>query len=129
MASPFAPYPVNAPDNGIVELSLEFIVGSTGAVPSTITGGRELGTPVRNGVGDYSFPLLQTWIRLVEWSCEVVGAHSATTGKYSECIADSCTSTSAPLVRFQFTRGDTGAVAEVAQNDVLKLRLVLKAKD
>lgn len=129
MAHPFAPFVVGAVDNGLVELSGEFIVGATGAVPATLTGFREMGTPVRNGVGDYSFPLSQGWIRLKEWHVEAVGAHSTTTGKYAECIADSCTSTSAPLVRFQFTRGDTGAAAEVAQNDVLKVRLVLQCKD
>jgi hypothetical protein len=129
MAHPFAPYPVGSTDNGIVETSIEFIVGATGAVPSTLTGGRELGTPVRNGVGDYSFPLLQTWIRLMSVTATVVGAASTTTGKTYQVIADSVTSTSAPLVRIQFTRPDTGAVAEIAQNDVLKLVLRLKCKD
>ena len=129
MAAPFAPYPVNTTDNGVVELSLEFIVGSMGAVPSTITGGREFGTPVRNGVGDYSFPLLQTWIRLLTGSAITVGATSTTTGKIAHLITDSVTSTSAPLVRFQFVRIDTGAAAEVTQNDVIKVRLALKAKD
>lgn len=129
MANPYAPYPVMTPVNGVRELSLEFIVGAVGAVPATITGGVELGTPVRNGVGDYSFPLRQPWLQLLEAHCDVVGPHSTTAGKYAEIIADSSTSTSAPLVRFQFTRGDTGAAAEVAQNDVLKLRLVLRCLD
>lgn len=136
MAHPQALYPVMTPVNGIVELSGSFIVGATGAVPTSggangngLSGFREMGTPVRNGVGDYSFPLSQTWLELVEFHCDVVGAHSTTTGKYSECIADSVTSNTAPLVRFQFTRGDTGAAAEVAQNDVLKVRLILRCKD
>jgi hypothetical protein len=127
MAAPFAPFPVMTPVNGIVEVSLEFTVGAVGAV-GTVAGGAELGTPVRNGAGDYSFPLLQPWIRLLEAHCDTVGPHSTTAGKYAEIIADSVTSTSAPLVRFQFTRGDTGAAAEVAQNDVIKLRLVLQSK-
>lgn len=128
MAHPFAPYPSMTTDNGVVTLSLEFIVGATGAVPSTITGGREFGTPVRNGVGDYSFPLLQTWIRTLDVRCFSVGATSTTTGKLAHVIADSVTSTSAPLVRVQFVRVDTGAAAEVTQNDVLKLTLKLQCK-
>jgi len=127
MAHPFAPYPVNDVENGSVELHVEFPVGATGAV-GTVTGGREMGTPVRNGVGDYSFPLNQTWLRLLDASCVVVGAHSTTTGKYWEVIADSSTATSSPLVRFQFTRGDTGAAAEIANGDVLKVTLRLKCK-
>lgn len=129
MATAVAPYPDMTPDNGVVRCRLSFIVGATGAVPATITGGRELGTPVRNGVGDYSFPLANTAIRLEGIVCNVIGAHSATTGKYYEVLADSVNSTSAPLVRVQFTRGDTGAAAEIAQNDVLLLTLWLKYKD
>lgn len=122
----FAGYPMMTTDQDVVTLKGEFIVGATGAVPTTLTGFRGMGTPVRNGVGDYSFPLLATWGRLVDWHCEPVGAHSTTAGKYAECIADSVTSTSAPLVRFQFTRGSDGAVAEVAQNDVLKVTLIVQ---
>lgn len=120
MAHPFAPYPVNATDNGAVDLTIEFPVGATGAV-GTVTGGREFGTPVRNGVGDYSFPLLQTWIRLQGVTGIVVGATSTTTGKLFDVIADSVTSTSAPLFRLQFTQRGTGAAAEVANGDIIKL--------
>ncbi len=135
MASPAALYTDTSPNNGLVTLQVEFIVGATGAVPTSgggngngLTGGREMGTPVRNGVGDYSFPLLQTWIQLDSVTATVVGAASTTTGKTYQVIADSVTSTSAPLVRIQFTRPDTAAVAEIAQNDVLKVTLRLKCK-
>jgi len=129
MAAPFAPYPINTTENGEVTVSATFTVGATGAVPSTITGGRELGTIVRNGVGDYSFPLLQTYIRTIDVNFVVVGAAATTTGKTWQVIADSSASTSAPLIRVQFTRPDTGAVAEVAQNDVIKATFKLKCKD
>lgn len=111
---------------GIRHLSLEFIVGAAGAVPPTVTGGENMGTPVRNGVGDYSFPLSKTAVRLIDWHVEPVGPHSTTAGKYPELITDSSTSLTAPLVRFQFTRGSDGAAAEIAQNDVLKVRLTLQ---
>jgi hypothetical protein len=122
-------YTDNSAVRGVRWVSLEFIVGNTGAVPATITGGENMGTPVRNGVGDYSFPLSKTAVRLLAWDVGVVGAHSTTAGKYPELIADSANSTSAPLVRVQFTRGDTGAAAEVAQNDVLKARFCLQYLD
>lgn len=119
-------YTDNSAVRGVRWVSCEFIVGATGAVPATVTGGENMGTPVRNGVGDYSFPLAKTAVRLLAWDVGVVGAHSTTTGKYPELIADSANSTSAPLLRVQFTRGDTGAAAEVAQNDVLKVRFCLQ---
>jgi len=111
---------------GYRSVSCEFIVGATGAVPATVTGGENMGTPARNGVGDYSFPLSKTAVRLVDWHCEPVGPHSTTAGKYAELITDSSASLTAPLVRFQFTRGSDGAAAEVAQNDVMKVRLGLQ---
>jgi hypothetical protein len=127
MANPFAPYEVMTPDNGVVDLSIEFPVGATGAV-GTLTGGREMGTPLRNGVGDYSFPLSQGWQKLRNVVATVVGAHSAnTSGKYYEVIADSVTSTSAPLVRLQFVRGD-GTAAEIANGDILKVTFSLTYK-
>jgi hypothetical protein len=122
-------YTDNSQVRGIRHVSCEFIVGATGAVPATVTGGENMGTPVRNGVGDYSFPLSKTAVRLIDWHVEPVGPHSTTAGKYGECIADSANSLTAPLVRFQFTRGSDGAVAEVAQNDVLKVRLTLQYLD
>lgn len=135
MAAPQAAYPVNSTDNCPIELSLEFIVGATGAVPTTggtsgtgITGGREMGTPVRNGVGDYSFPLSGSWVRLRDGRAFTVGATSTTTGKIAHLITDSVTSLTAPLVRFQFVRIDTGAAAEVTQNDVIKVTLSLISK-
>jgi len=137
MASPFAPYPWQSSENGPVTMAIEFVVGATGAVPSTgggngngTTGGKgELGLPVRNGVGDYTFPMLNACVRLIDCNAFCVGPHSTTAGKYAELIADSSTSTSSPSVRFQFTRGDTGAAAEVAQNDVIKVILCVLSKN
>lgn len=111
---------------GIRHLSLEFIVGNTGAVPTTITGGENMGTPVRNGVGDYSFPLSKTAVRLIAHSIFAVGPTSATAGKNVQIITDSTADLTAPLLRVQFVRDDTGAAAEVAQNDVIKVRICLQ---
>jgi hypothetical protein len=128
MASPMAIYPEMSPDNGYVTCTVEFAVGATGAV-GAITGGRELGTPVRNGVGDYSFPLTNTASRFGGGYAKAIGADSTTAGKESTIIANSVTSTSAPLVRFQFYRKDTGAAAEVANGDSIICVLRLKYKD
>jgi hypothetical protein len=117
-----------SPDNGGVPVQLSFVVGTTGAV-GAVTGGRELGTPVRNGVGDYSFPLANTAIRSFDAEAYAVGVYSTTAGKRATIIADSSASTSAPLIRVQFYRLDTGAAAEVAQNDVVVFKARLKYKD
>ncbi len=111
---------------GIRWVSLEFIVGAAGAVPATITGGENMGTPVLNGVGDYSFPLTKTAVRLIAKDIFPVGPTSTTTGKICHVITDSVASLTAPLLRVQFVRVDTGAAANVAQNDVIKVRLCLQ---
>jgi hypothetical protein len=126
MANPHAPYPDMTPNQGVVTVSVSFPVGATGAV-GTVTGGREMGTPVRNGVGDYSFPLREGWVALDGAECIAVGAHSTTSGKNAIPIANSVASTSAPLVRFQFCQLGTGAAAEVAETDVVICTLRLRA--
>jgi hypothetical protein len=125
MANPFAPFPDMSPDNGIVTLSISFVVGAVGAV-GAVSGGREMGTPVRNGVGDYTFPLREGWILCEQAVAQAVGPHSTTAGKYAEPIADNSTALSSPHVRFQFTRGSDGAAAEVATGDVVTCTLRLK---
>jgi|SRR6188472_986436 len=119
-------YPVMSAEQDECVLSGEFIVGATGAVPTTLTGFRGMGTPVRNGVGDYSFPLSATWGRTTEVVCEAYGAHSTTDGMKSTVIANSVASTTAPLIRVQFYQLGTGAAAEIAQNYVLHVRIAVK---
>ena len=123
-----AQYPDMSQVRGVRWVSLEFPVGAAGAV-GTVTGGENMGTPVLNGVGDYSFPLTKTAVRLIAKDVFVVGATSTTTGKIAHVIADSVNSLTAPLLRVQFVRVDTGAAANVAQNDVLKVRICLQYLD
>lgn len=126
--APFAPYPEMSPVNGPMTFTLIFAVGATGAV-GAVSGGRELGTPVRNGVGDYSIPLSNTAIALLGANAEAIGAHSTTDGKKSTIIANSVTSTSAPLVRFQFYQLGTGAAAEVANGNSVIVTIRVQTKD
>ena len=124
MANP-ATYAVFCSENGEDFLSLEFVVGATGAV-GAVTAGNEMKTPVRNGTGDYTFPLKEAWLRCADANAFTVGAFDATKGTRAKMYQDHCATVSAPSVSFQFFRPDTGAAADPATGDIVKVSLRLK---
>jgi hypothetical protein len=102
---------------GVIDLPIQIAIGATGAV-GAVTYGRGLGTPVRNGAGDYTIPLLEGVIDIlgvhlyVERTGTVAAANGASVTPYLRTPGGA-----SPLVKFLTIRGDTGVAADPANGD------------
>lgn len=116
---------------GVLDLYCEYTSGATGAIPATLTRSQGFQAVTRTGTGVVDFVLNQPWFRLLQWTVSVAPASYAfTTGGSGVCtlvdaVATATSSTSCK-VTVTFRRGDTGAAADTAINDIVKLRLTLK---
>lgn len=120
MSAPVTPYEIAATYPGITLLTVEFVVGTSGAI-GAVTRGQEFGTPVATGSGVYTFALSNIWGELLWADCQAVGALVTTTGVKSKLTTNNVASTSAPALAFTFMRPDTGAAADPSDGDVVKL--------
>lgn len=102
---------------GTVDLPIQIAIGATGAV-GAITYGRGLGTPVRNGSGDYTIPLLEGVVDIVgvHLYVERTGTVAATNGAVVTPYLRT-PGGSSPLVKFLTVRLDTGVAADPANGD------------
>jgi phage-related minor tail protein len=138
MASPMS-YQARSPEAGIQILSLQFLVGTTGAVGVIQgPGGSRMkefrritaanpSPVVRTGAGVYDVFLRETWLALIAGFGTCIGAVGATAGAAGK-ITSSITSVavSPPKVTMTFIRIDTGVAADPQLNDVACITLILK---
>lgn len=113
----------------VVTLDIKFTAGTSGAVPTDITGytvASGIEDMVLSGTGLYTVNLSDTYFRLLGGKFSVIQAtYDASHGQEGYIVVDSA-DLGTPLVSFQCTRPDTGAAVAVTAGDVVCIQLRLQ---
>jgi hypothetical protein len=120
-----------AGEPGVLDLYCQYTSGATGAIPATLTRSQGFQSVARTGTGVVDFILNAPAFKLLDYSIHVDPASYAfTTGGSGvstlvDAVATATSSTSCK-VTVTFRRGDTGAAADTANGDLVRLTLRLK---
>ena len=114
---------------GRIILDIEFVAGSSGAVPTALSGYvRSAGIDSMSlaATGKYTVHLTDSYIGLASASMQVTQAtYSAAAGQQGYPIVVDVDDATDPLVTFQMTRPDTGAAIAVTASDTVRIKLEL----